>query len=847
MSTWFGRGGNNNRSLPGWTSETIRLMGLAVEMSGDPICCVDPDGRFLYVNQALCRLVGYSRRELHAMTVFDITHNYTPQQWREHWDEAKRLGTLVFESLHRHKDGRVFPVDFTCNHLCHDGKEYICYFAREASHRKKAQEALQDQLLFLQTLIDAIPIPVFYKDPAGFYLGCNAAFEKMVHKSKDQIIGKTVFDVAPSAAAVFHRKDLALISEGGSLQHEQLVRMSDGLDHKLIISKATFLNTDGTPGGLAGAMVDITDRERTEAERLELLRRQQAILENVPAAIFLKDALGRYTALNNAYLNTLPSHVVNPVGRTVREIFPSAKADTFEAEDNRVLKEGLRLQKEESVRLRDGRTVEMLVRFAPVRGEDGRIVGMVGVEFDITEQKRVEAELVRARQRAERVSQELALRAEQLEAARKSALDMVEDLRFATLAAETANRAKSEFLANVSHEIRTPMNGIIGMTELAMGTSLTPEQREYLDMARSSSQTLMSVMDDILDFSALEAGKLAIEPGGFSLRCCVEDCVRAFVDRAAAKGLVLSCRISPDMPDALVGDARRLGQILSNLLNNAVKFTPRGDITVTIEASSLNESEVCLHGMVKDTGIGIPREKHAMIFEAFAQADGSPTRPFGGTGLGLPISFQLARMMGGSVWVESEVAKGSTFHFTAKLARQRSVMDSPGAPQPEPQALLPVGGVASTTSSGTTTRWRESVRPILASGDPPGPQSPRKSEPFSLAVAFQSCDGDAGLLREIIALFLETCPQQLAQMREALNHGDLESLASLAHTLKGAVGTFGARPAFEAARQLHAAGKEGDGPACHEGFELLTQEVERLLPALAAAADKELAPTEAAG
>jgi PAS domain S-box-containing protein len=293
---------------------------------------------------------------------------------------------------------------------------------------------------------------------------------------------------------------------------------------------------------------------------------------------------------------------------------------------------------EEGWRLRkDGTRFWANVIITPLYDDAGKVTGFSKITRDFSKRKEVEEQL-RASEEAQRK---------------------------AVKAAEAANRAKSTFLANMSHEIRTPMNAVIGMTELLLGTELSTLQREYLAIVKDSAESLLALINDILDFSKVEAGKLELECTPFNVREVLGDTMKGLAVRANGKDLEVACHIHADVPESVEGDSLRLRQVVSNLVGNAIKFTNRGEVVLDVTQESDSADQTCLQFVVRDTGIGIPAEKQRAIFDAFSQVDASTTRRFGGTGLGLAISSRLVALMGGRLWVVSEVGRGSRFHFTA--------------------------------------------------------------------------------------------------------------------------------------------------------------------------------------
>ena len=391
----------------------------------------------------------------------------------------------------------------------------------------------------------------------------------------------------------------------------------------------------------AAVHLDISRRRRAERALRESEARVQAILAHSPMPIFVKDLEGRYVLANPECERPVRTNRERIVGRKADEVFPPEQAATARDHDRLVLQAEAAMEFEETILYEDGPHTAAVHRF-PLLDPDGRVYATGGIASDITVRKRAE-----------------------------------EKLREAHQAAEDANRLKSEFLRNMSHEVRTPMNGILGMTDLALDTDLTPEQRDYLSTVKSSADALLTIINDLMDFSKIDSGKLELDFVPFDLRDSLSETMKKFAPRAHGKGLEFVCEVRPEVPALVLGDPTRLRQILANLIDNAIKFTQSGEVAVTVDAESRDEGGLVLHFAVRDTGIGIPREQQEVIFGAFIQADGSMTRRHGGIGLGLTVSKRLVELMGGGIWVESEPQGSSTFHFTARLGSVPGLASSP--------------------------------------------------------------------------------------------------------------------------------------------------------------------------
>ncbi len=488
---------------------------------------------------------------------------------------------------------------------------------------------------------------VIVVDLNGLIQYVNPAFTQMTGYSAEEVLGKSPRLLKSGKQdAAFYRNLWSTIVAGNTWRGCITNRRRNGTYYEEEMVITPVRDAKGATTSYVAIKQNVTEQKRAEEARRAADERYRRLFEQNLAGVFRTDWEGRVLDCNRSIAQSL--------GFATREELLSAGLQVANiytrAEDRAAFLHALNESKavtnhEIELRRKDGSPVWFLINANRIESEGG--VEIEGTLVDISGHK-------------------AALR----------------ELRKAKESAEAANRAKSEFLANMSHEIRTPMNGVLGMIDVALETELTGEQREYLGIARTSGETLLRVINDILDVSKIEAGKLDLSRVSFELRRLVSDVVAPLVLSAAKRPIDLRYEIAQDVPDLLVGDPERLKQVLVNLVGNALKFTEVGEVVVGVEGALVSEGCAALTFHVRDTGIGIPQEKQRTVFQAFCQADTSVTRRFGGTGLGLTISSQLVSMMGGKMWLESEVGKGSTFHFTANFGLARGRENGSARPEP---------------------------------------------------------------------------------------------------------------------------------------------------------------------
>lgn len=502
---------------------------------------------------------------------------------------------------------------------------------------EQAQQLIHQQLEYRTFALNQAAI-VAITDDQGVITYANDKFCRISQYERDELIGQTHQLINSGYhSPQFFRQLWATIRQGQVWKGEIKNRAKDGSDYWVDSTIVPLLGADGRPAQYLAIRFDITERKQL-AETLRLQERAIAASHN---GIVITDARQHDNPIifvNPAFERITGYTAEDVLGRNSRFLQGDDPTQPALPILQQAVAEGHDCTVELINYRKDGQPFWNHLSISPIYDADGTLTHFVGIQIDVSDRKAAEAQLHQH----------------------------MHDLEQARRAAEAANQAKSEFLAMMSHEIRTPMNAVIGMTGLLLDTSLSDQQRDFVETTRNAGDALLTIINDILDFSKIESGKLDLETHPFNLRTCLEEALDLLAAKAEEKGLELAYLLPPDLPLNLVGDVSRLRQVLVNLVNNAIKFTPAGEVIVSLSAKPLEacpHPKIALQVAVRDTGIGIPPDRLHRLFQPFSQVDASTTRQFGGTGLGLAISKRLCELMGGTLWVESSLRQGSTFYF----------------------------------------------------------------------------------------------------------------------------------------------------------------------------------------
>jgi len=604
---------------------------------GMSVCWLD--GRIIQANAALCRMLGYSVEELCATTFGKLSH---PDDEGPFLQKMERwLGQpgeyLDAEKRFLNRNGKVVWARVRMSLVKDSGGSplYFVVHVEDITERKRAREVLRESEERFRILADSCPAMIWGSNPEGGTQFINRAYREFC-----EVLGEEWEDsrwhplIHPDDVGEYVRAFHHAVRERAPFRAEARFLRADG-EWRWVASYAEpRLSAGGEYLGHVGISPDITERKHAEQALQASEEKLRQLAENIREVFWMS------SPASNEILYVSPAYE-QVWGRSCESLYQDSLswAEAIHPDDlPQALdyfarqRRGEPVDSEYRIRTPGGQEKWIRDRAFPVRDEAGRIIRIAGIAEEITERKRYEAELIQARE-----------------------------------GADAANQAKSRFLANMSHEIRTPMNGVLGMLQLLSTTDLNPEQRYFAEVAETSGRALLSLVDDILDLSKIEARKVALERVDFDLRQPVAEVVELLRVQAEAKGLKLRWQVAPEVPQLLRGDPHRLRQVLTNLCANAIKFTQRGEVVAAVALESQVGSAATLRFAITDTGIGIRPDQAARLFSRFTQVDASSTRKYGGTGLGLAISKQLVEMMGGAIGLDSQEGRGSTFWFTVVM------------------------------------------------------------------------------------------------------------------------------------------------------------------------------------
>jgi PAS domain S-box-containing protein len=635
----------------------------------DGIVTLHADGGIVEtVNPAAERMFGYVAAELIGQTVsllipeLDQDQRNGSLEYYNASEEEQALG-LEREVIGRRKDGSIFPLEIAVSEMWLGGKRYFTAILRDITARKQAEEALLKAGALQSAIFNSANFSSIATDAQGVIQIFNVGAERMLGYTAAEVLNTiTPADISDPQELIARAETLSVeletpitpgfealvfkASRGIEDIYELTYIRKDGSRFPAVVSVTALRDEQDAIIGYLLIGTDNTARKEIEAEQEQLGQRlrdhqfyTRSLFEANIDALMTTDPAGIITDVNKQMEALTDCTRDELIGAPFKKYFTDQ--ERAEAGIKLVLSEKKVTNYELTVRTRDGQETVVSLNATTFYDRDRRLQGVFAAARDVTESKVL--------------GQVLEEKTTELEKAKG--------------AAEKANLAKSDFLSNMSHEIRTPMNAIIGMSHLAMKTELTPRQRDYIKKIKASSRHLLSIINDILDFSKIEVGKLTIEYAEFELEKMLDNVANLIAEKTFAKGLELVFDVDKNVPPSLVGHSLRIGHILINYCNNAVKFTEHGEIDIVIRLQEETDEDVLIYCAVRDTGTGLTEEQIGRLFHRFSQADASTTREFGGTGLGLAISKKLAELMGGEVGVSSEPGKGSTFWFTARLGK----------------------------------------------------------------------------------------------------------------------------------------------------------------------------------
>ena len=592
--------------------------------------------KFEYMNIALREMLQVSPKAIRTFTLEDLFGD--KRQFNQFRRQIKAEGAVRnFEARLRTKKKRALWGSVSANIIYDKAKKpkYVDFAIEDISIKKLYEKELVESKELFQTVFKNTAAAIIVTDKNEKIVAWNPFTEKLLSATKEDLFNRPVRELY-SKEEWNRIRSFQLRKTGMKANIETQIYKTDDTQLDVDLSLSVLKDLDGNVIGTIGIMRDITQQKEAERKIRESEATIRIILDNSAAVITLTDEQERIVSWNKFTEHLLGYKKEDLYLKPIRTLYPEEEWQKIRRANIREL--GSKHHLDIKVIKKDGSLIDVDLSVNILKDDDGRITGSVGIMQDVTEQKRAQEMLMQAK-----------------------------------LAAEEANNAKSLFLANMSHEVRTPMNTIMGMLDLTLDTELSQEQRENISVAKDASVNLLSLLNDILDLSRVEAGKITLEDIEFHLHNIAKSIIKGMQVLARDKNLAMELDIQQGVPELLKGDPVRIRQVIINLINNAIKFTPKGTIRVEIKVAASPENDfVTLLFGISDQGVGIPKDKQSKIFDIFSQADDSTTRRFGGTGLGLAISKRLVEMMGGRIWVESEEGKGSTFYFTAnfKIVKQ---------------------------------------------------------------------------------------------------------------------------------------------------------------------------------